>query len=530
MVAFNTMDHARASQANNGPMNTSIGLKMIEFTNNLRTIALQRPYDTESQRRALAAVDLYRRTPGLPPLTEPQQPTEVHQPRNVVFSLPIEIYRIIIHHATMPSGIADNQDLEICINTFFALTRTCRVFQEIMEAFLYKESDFERLPNIEYQYLFRFSLAVEPRRARLVPKLDLYWHHEPCNSWLMIDTARACPNLSTLNLVRLRCTKSSDTSVDFYRQRLSELAELLNACPSVTSFHFYLDRSGWHQPELYPVLPNEKRFVKFAQQLAHVRLYGYGEWFQHAILPHLSSSLTSFSIKVIEALPGFFPQLCQQSPAMQELYVGSLGGNLKMSDELIGSFQLWGPTLRRLHLNLLPRDKISLGLVLPCMPVLEELILGEFSLVRTEDIMTIARASLPRLRVIDLDGLQLASPELNAALVKMIGRHAATIQGISFSTSYKMDIEVLKSIKQLKSLEVICTKLEEEIRLLEVKELLAACPKLKPTFPAKNYWERIVKGHTLMAGNIEKYLSNKHENYVPWVSSCFRKLENSFRK
>ncbi|SPJ74181.1 uncharacterized protein FTOL_03911 [Fusarium torulosum] len=524
------MDHLRASQANNEPMDTSIGLKMIEFTNSSRTIALQRPYDTESQRRAQAAVDLYRRTPGFPPLTEPQQPTEIHQPRNVVFSLPIEIYRIIIHHATMLGDIGDDLEIELCFNTLFVLTRTCRVFQEIMEAFLYKQSGFERLADIEYQYLFRFSLAVEPRRARLVQKLDLYWHHEPCNSWLMIDTARACPNFSTLNLARLRRTKSSDTSVEFYCQRLGELAEMLNTCPSVTSFHFKFEISGWHQPELYPMLPNEKRFVKFAQQLTHVRLYGYAEWFQHAILPHLSSSLTSFSIKVNEALPGFFPQLYHQSPAMHKLYVGMLGGKLKLSDKLIESFQLWGPTLRRFHLNIIPRDDITLGLLLPYMPVLKELILGEFTIIRTEDIINIARESLPRLRIIDLDGVQLASAELNAALDEMIGRHAATIQGISFSINNKMDIEVLRSLKQLKSLEVNCTKLEEEIQLLEVKELLAACPKLKPTFPAKNYWERIVKDHTLMAGDIEKYFSNADETYVPWVSTCFRKLENSLRK
>jgi hypothetical protein len=430
----------------------------------------------------------------------------------------------------MSGDIEDDQDLELCANTFFALTRTCRVFQEIMEEFLYDESEFARLADIEYQYLFRFSLAVEPRRARLVQKLDLYWHHEPCNSWLMIDTARACPNFSTLNLVRLRRTRSSDTSVEFYSQKLGELAELLNTCPSVTSFHYKLDKSGRGQPELYPVLPNEKRFVKFAQQLTHAKLWGYAEWFQHAILPHLSSSLTSFSIKLNEALPGFFPQLCQQSPALQRLYVGTFGRKLKMTDEVIQSFQLWGPTLRRFHLNISPRDVIKLGLPLPCMPVLEELILGEFSIVRTEDIMAIARASLPRLRIIDLNGVQLASPELNAALIEMMERHAATIQGISFSIGYKMDIDVLRSLKQLKSLGAICTKLEEEIQLLEVKELLAACPKLKPTFPAENYWERIVKDHTLMAGDIEKYFFNTDDTFRTWVSSCFKELEYSLGK
>jgi hypothetical protein len=164
------------------------------------------------------------------------------------------------------------------------------------------------------------------------------------------------------------------------------------------------------------------------------------------------------------------------------------------------------------------------------MPVLEELILGEFSIVRTEDIMAIARASLPRLRIIDLNGVQLASPELNAALIEMMERHAATIRGISFSMGYKMDMEVLRSLKQLKSLGAICTKLEEEIQLLEVKELLAACPKLKPTFPAENYWERIVQDHTLMAGDIEKCFFNTDDTFRTWVSSCFKELEYSLGK
>ncbi|KAM0314342.1 hypothetical protein ACHAPQ_011837 [Fusarium lateritium] len=470
---------------------------MLEFTNNLRTIALQRPYDTESQRRAQAAIDLYRRTPGFPPLTEPRQPTEIHQRRDVTFSLPIEIYRIIVHHLILSGDSDDDQNIELCAYTFYALTRTCRVFQEIMEQIIYEEAETQQLEDIEFQYLFRFSLAVEPRRAHLVRKLELYWHHEPCNSWLMIDTVRACPNFSVLNLTRLYSTRSSDTSVGFYSQRFDELAELLNACSSVTSFCFKLVIPKWHQLELYPVLPNEKRFVNFAQQLTHAKLDGYAEWFQHAILPHLSSSLTSFSIRVNEALPGFFPQLCHQSPALQGLCVGALDEGFKMSDELIESFQAWGPTLRRFHLNITPRDKITLGLILPHMSVLEELVIGNSSSVSTEDMMNIAHASLPRLKIINLDGVKLTSPELSVALIEMIGRHASTTQKITFSTSYEMNKEVLRSLKQLKSLEVICTKLEEEIQLSEVKELLAACPKLKPTFPVENYWELFYVFHLM---------------------------------
>lgn len=434
------MDFPRTSQVNHRLKDTSIGLKMAGFTNNLRTIALQRPYDPASQRRAQATVDLYRRTPGFPPLPEPKQPTEIHQPRIEVFSLPIEIYQIIIHHATVSGDIDYEKDHGLCLNNIFALARTCRVFQEIVEAFLYKQSGFERLADIEYQYLFRFSLAVEPRRARLIQKLDLYWHHKPSNSRLMVDTVRACPNFSTLNLVRLYRTKSSYKNAEFYNQKLSELAKLLNTSPSVTSFHFKLDKLPACELERYPVLPNEKRFVKFAQQLTDVKLYGYAEWFQHAVLPHLSSSLTSFSITSRDALSGFFPQLWQQSPALQKLHIATFGSKLKLTDEVIESLRLWGPTLCRFHLDLFTRDEIKLGLLLPWMPVLEELILGDCNIIGTEGIMDIARASLPRLRTIDLGAMKLARPEVNAALVEMISRHAATIQRISISERYKMDI------------------------------------------------------------------------------------------
>ncbi|KAM0250751.1 hypothetical protein ACHAP5_001968 [Fusarium lateritium] len=192
-----------------------------------------------------------------------------------------------------------------------------------------------------------------------------------------------------------------------------------------------------------------------------------------------------------------------------------------MSDELIESFQAWGPTLRRFHLNMTQRDKIALGLILPHMSVLEEPVIGDSSSVSTEDMMDIAHASLPRLKIINLGGVKLTSPELSAALIEMIGRHASTIQKITFSTSYEMDREVLRSLKQLKSLEVICTKLEEEIQLSEVKELLAACPKLKPTFPVENYWECMMEDHILMAGDIDMYLFNMGETHGTWVLSLF---------
>ncbi|KAI6765698.1 hypothetical protein HG530_006768 [Fusarium avenaceum] len=503
---------------------------MAEFTNNLRTIALQRPYDPESQRRAQAAVDLYRRFSRFPPLLEPKQPTEIHQPRIQVFSLPIEIYRNIIQHATVSNDIYYEKDHGLCLHTIFALTRTCRVFQEIVEEFLYKQSGFERLADNEYQFLFRFSLAVEPRRGRLVQKLDLYWHHQPSNSQLMIDTARACPNFSTLNLARLYRAKSSYRNAEFYNQKLGELAKLLDTSPSVTSFHFKLEFLPTREVERYPVLPNEKRFVKFAQQLTDVKLYGYKEWFQHAVLPHLSSSLTSFSITANDALLGFFPQLWQQSPALQRLHIATFSSQLKLTDEIIESIRLWGPTLRRFHLDLFSRHEIELGSLLPWMPVLEELILGDCNRIGTEGIMDIARASLPRLRTIDLGAMNYARPERNAALVEMISRHAATIQQISFSERYKMDIEVLRSLKLLKNLEVICTNLDKEIQLLEVEQLLAACPKLKPTFPAENYWERVVKEHKLMAGDAEKYFFNTDYTFRTWGSSCFGELERRLRK
>jgi hypothetical protein len=282
--------------------------------------------------------------------------------------------------------------------------------------------------------------------------------------------------------------------------------------------------------ERYPVLLNEKRFVKFAQQLTDVKPYGYKEWFQHAVLPHLSSSLTSFSITANDALSGFFPQLWQQSPALQKLHIATFESKLKLTDEVIESLQLWGPTLRRFYLDICLCDVIELGLLLPCMPVLEEFILGEYSIIKTGGIMPIARASLPRVRIIYLGSVKLASPELNVALIEMISRHTATIQGISFSTRFKMNIEVLRILKLLKNLVVICTKLDKQIQLLEVEELIAARPKLKPTFPAKNYWERVVKGYTLMAGNVKKGFFNTDDTSRTWVSLCFRELECSLRK
>ncbi|KAH6963038.1 hypothetical protein DER45DRAFT_552320 [Fusarium avenaceum] len=346
----------------------------------------------------------------------------------------------------------------------------------------------------------------------------------------MVDTVRACPNLSTLNLVRLYRTRSSYGNAEFYNRKLGELAKLLNTSPSVTSFHFKLDELPVHERERYPVLPNEKRFVKFAQQLTDVKLYGYKEWFQHAVLPHLSSSLTSFSITAHDALLGFFPQLWQQSPALQKLHIKTFGSKLKLTDEVIESLRLWGPTLRRFHLDLFTRDEIKLGLLLPWMPVLEELILGDWNRIGTEGMMDIARANLPRLRTIDLGGMNYARPELNAALIEMISRHAATIQQISISKRYKMDVEVLRSLKLLKNLEVICTNLDKEIQLLEVEQLLAACPKLKPTFPAENYWKRVVKEHKLMAGDAEKYFFNTDYTFRTWGSSCFGELERRLRK
>ncbi|KAF4446986.1 hypothetical protein F53441_9457 [Fusarium austroafricanum] len=469
-----------------------IGHSMLKLTNNLRTIALQRPNDPEAQRRAQAAVDLYEQAAQsnpFPQITQPRQPAKIHQPVNVVYSLPTEIYQAIIHCIVanysediyLGYGTMTERRLHLRrerADTLAALACCCRLFQELVEPYLYKHPRSEKLvANSHSSWLFRFSLAIEPRRADLVKSLTLQWDEGEGVMEYWAEIAHLCPNLNRLTI--------ADNNWESSRPMDVQLGKLFAACPNVTAFSFncFILPEGDVFNDL--AANTEQQFNTFAQQLKYLTLCTSEQWILKRVLPYQFPNLKSLFLHCIDrsddkVLSKKLPELAIQCPSLERLSVGDV--QIFRVQHLLDACKIWGPTLKAIYIDEIddvfgPDGRGScpnpITRILRHLPVLGELHAGPSVPNYVCDLDAIACYS-PRLKVLNLDGTfqhgdflptdandkrkyrdfnMKPTPELNGAMTRLIDAHAETLHKLRINNNYDVNTTVLNILKKAKNLE-----------------------------------------------------------------------------
>ncbi|KAF5601783.1 hypothetical protein FPANT_1647 [Fusarium pseudoanthophilum] len=406
----------------------------------LRIIAQQRPDDPEAQRRAQVATDLYLQT-----WPHHTLPTPVKKTRGTVSipRLPNEIYErifgyILAEHPTSKRGKIKRA------RTLLSLTCSCRLFQAIVEKYLYKHPRSKGFWRDQHSlFLFRLSLTIEPCRGLLVQSLSVNIQL-PYHNYLWVEIAKLCPNLSHLEIV--------ETTDGLSYSQLHYLERLFDACPNVTRLSLNARISDYNDGVTFRT---SKRFFKFWNQLTHVEGLPLSE-------------------------PGDIISISKKCPSLQRLKIDGFGFSPKT---LLDASKIWGKTLKTLHLDWfgMPTDT-TIAQLLGNLPLIEEVCLGHLDnlLPSVHALTHLSLPKLKRLRVVsysiwDID----QSPEIESAICDMITAHAETLESMSLPFLYDLDRCVLEAIKKARKLEFLNL---EALRLLtdeEREELRAACPKLR---------------------------------------------------
>ncbi|KAF4446987.1 hypothetical protein F53441_9458 [Fusarium austroafricanum] len=495
--------------------NVPVPSQIHEQTNALIRIAHQKPNDSEAQRRARAAISLYMHNFGHSRSTEQIMGGRKADYLDEQSRFPMEIYGLIVSHLVVESRRSyRSKNVEIH-KTLFSLSRTSRFFQELVEPYLYKYPQIEKLQSYKDLYLFRFSLAVEPRRESLVRFLWFNWEGHAPTRRLHIDIAQACPNLHMLHLWISDVSPTDESK----RQVFEDLADLSAACANVSSFRLKIP-SYMSDTRLL----DDPRFAKFAQQVTNFELLDWGkqEWFGMAMLPHLSPNLTSLSLdSKFSEYGDFLPELCKRCPVLENLQLDCKFIN---AQGLVDACIAWGPTLKSLFLDYTDGNAGLVSQFFSHMQVLEGLVLEDSVAVHINDIIAIAQSQtglrkfVLRSEIIEPNDHygEKASPQLNGHLADLVTAHASTLQTIWVGGDFQLDRKVFESLKQAKHLKCIRLAWEEGLKQKDIDDLFAACPNLAGGFRYKIGDEGL---HTLTIGDINKvlYYSVTPPNTVEWV-------------
>ncbi|KAF5602207.1 uncharacterized protein FSUBG_7882 [Fusarium subglutinans] len=421
----------------------------------LRIIAKQRPDDPEAQRRAQVATDLYLESWSRQKFPTPviaHDPAESRRQTSWVPNLPNEIYYMIFDHiiGEYPTCPRSKRRRE---KTLLSLTCSCRLFQEILETYLYKHPRsgmFDGIPSI---LMFRFSLTIEPRRGPLVQSLSINVKCMSSNSiWLKI--VKLCPNLSRLEIV--------ETNRGLSRSHLEFLGKLFSDCPHVTRFS--LD-AGTSDSEVSKAYRTDKGFLKFWRQLTHVQGLPRSE-------------------------PSDIISISKGCRSLQRLRIGS-SRHLDLGS-LLDASQKWGKTLRTLDLNWRTTTKATIiPQLLEQLPVVEEVYLGHLYDI-WPSILALSRLSPPRLKRFKGVSHRKCDPvhslEGETAICDMITAQGDTLESISITGQHGLHVGVLEAIKGANKLKCLDLEVGRFLTDEEREDLQAACPKLQAS--VKRYGEK----------------------------------------
>jgi hypothetical protein len=447
-----------------------------------RTVASNKPGDQNAQRRAQAAASFVNDMKDYSPDSGEEEVLSVHSlggNNSLSPVLPIELYQLIINYVA-------SLDYKFRQNTLVALSSTCRLFMGLAEEHLYSHP--RDLDDIRQQWLFLYSLTLEPTRATLVKSLRLLWLCNGANSQLLIDIVASCRDSQALLIQR------GDDVQDSWKishDDMLNMGALLRACPQVTSLHYstmvdwapegdrYTDTVDVTLDGVVNPLSDDAHLKQAMRQLSNLTLCGQAEWLVNGLFPHLAKSLTSLRLTQDVSLGNWenpLTQLSQQCPFLEDLEIRQ---TLDTASDLEEACKAWGKSLKSLKISSIAEVSAWVARIMPSMVSLEELFLGYGCLVQTEDIEAIACSKSP-LKQIGLGDMQsseeqTASDALNAVLVAMIEAHSSTLQYLGMNADPSVDIIVLQACRKAKGLRSLAIWLHAIPESTDVDILLDAC-------------------------------------------------------
>jgi hypothetical protein len=446
------------------------------------TVASKKPGDQHAQRRAQAATAFVKNIGDYTPDSGEEEAVSVHSTDEISSPspvLPLELYQLIINYVA-------SFDYKLRQNTLVALSSTCRLFMGLAEEHIYEHP--RDLDNIRQQWLFLYSLRMEPTRATLVKSLRLLWLCDGANSKLLIDIVTSCHNSRALLIQR---GDDLQDSCKISHNDMLTMGTLIRACPELTSFYYstmvdwapegnrYTDTVDVTEDGVVNPLTDDAHLKQAMRQLSKLTLCGQAEWTVNGLFPHLASSLTSLRLSQDVSLGNWenpLTQLSQQCPFLEEIEIRQ---TLDTTTDLEEACKAWGKTLKSLKVSSVAETSSWVARIMPSMVSLEELFLGYGCFVQTEDIGAIALSKSP-LEKIGLGDMQysdehIASDALNAVLVAMIEAHASTLQYLGMTADPSVDIAVLRACRNAKGLRSLGIWVHGTPEPTDVDVLLDAC-------------------------------------------------------
>ncbi|KIL94142.1 hypothetical protein FAVG1_02704 [Fusarium avenaceum] len=447
-----------------------------------RTVASKKPGDQHAQRRAQAATAFVKDMGGYTPNAGDEETLSVHNPSGIDLLspvLPLELYQLIINYV---AGF----DYKLRQNTLVALSSTCRLFMGLAEEHIYEHP--RDLDNIRQQWLFLYSLRMEPSRATLVKSLRLLWLCDGANSKLLIDIVASCRDSRSLLIQR---GDDLQDSCKISHNDMLTLGALIRACPELISFYYsamvdwapegerYTDTVDVTLDGVVNPLSVDGHLKQAMRQLSELTLCGQAGWAVNGLFPHLASSLTSLRLSQDVSLGNWedpLTQLSQQCPFLERIEIRQ---TLDTATDLEKACKAWGKALKSLKISSVAETDSWVARIMPYMVSLEELFLGYGCFVQTEDIGAIALSKSP-LEKIGLGDMQysdehIASDALNAVIVAMIEAHSSTLQYLGMTADPSVDITVLQACRKAKGLRYLGIWLHATPEPTDVDILLDEC-------------------------------------------------------
>ncbi|KAK7431585.1 hypothetical protein QQZ08_001803 [Neonectria magnoliae] len=263
------------------------------------------------------------------------------------------------------------------------------------------------------------------------------------------------------------------------------------------------------------------RWPEAGRRLFELTLHGQVQWFLHALMPNLSTGLTTVTLGQdvdLDLSPDIFTNLARTSPLLQALEVQCI---ITSSEDPEAAFRVWGPTLRVRNVTNLEEGSNWIARTMPIMEVLEEPSLGSGCPTSLRDMNAIARSRPPRrLSHLSLGELQVpdqgdetdkAPDELNDSLIRLTESHSSTLRRISLNNDYlKVGRAVLHCLKKATRLEALFVGAPADAQSLDIDHLLEACPALESLGPSL---QKLSARRDEWAGRIEA-MDERHEREV----------------
>ncbi|KAM0186736.1 hypothetical protein ACHAPA_011332 [Fusarium lateritium] len=482
-----------------------------------RTVASKNRGDQDAQRRAQAATAFVDSMGDYTPDGGEEEALPVHDPDgNNSHSpvLPLELYQLIINYVA-------SLDYKSRQNTLVALSSTCRLFMGLAEEHLYSHP--RDLEDIRQQWLFLYSLRLEPSRATLVKSLRLLWLCNGANGQLLVDIVASCRNSQALLIQR---GDDLQDSCKISHDDMLTMGALLRACPKLTSFHYstmvdwapeghrYTDTVDITLDGVVNPLSDDAYVKQAVRHLSKLSLCGQAEWLVNGLSPHLASSLTSLYLSQDVSLGDWESPLTQLSQQCQFLEGLEIRQSLDTADDLEEACKAWGQTLKVLKIWSIAEISPWVARIMPSMVSLEELSLGPGCFVQTDDIGAIARSKSP-IKYIGIGDLQnsdehIAPDALNAALVAMIETHSSTLEYLSMTADPSVDVAVLQACRKAKRLRHLRIWLHVDPEPTDVDVLLDACVDLDDV--PRYFWRYSSRGEEWEARESARAIAEEKEH------------------